>query len=1409
MSATAVAEDPSCAPEFAIVDTQIADPDSLIAGLRPGISVHRIGADGGGLEALATRLAGRRDVPALHIFAHGAPGRLVLGDSTVTADSLAAQPGLAAAIAAALADDATINLDACHAGAGPQGARLVRALAAATGAHVAAADGLVGDAAKGGGWALPQTAGRPARSGAVRDDGAYRHVLATISSTGSNFDTDNGDNLSGSYASGDNTLTIGRLSHLNGSVATGADSGGTDTLHIDVGSGTADLTAFETLAGFEKLVAGTPTVIVTNSGIGQFDEIDMGTAGANDDTLIVQGGGSLDFGGGITLTEVEHIVGDDGNADTITGSSGADDIATRGGDDTITGGGGADTLSGGAGDDTFVYKSGDFAGGERVDGGAGADTLKITATGSGLDDAAAGDIADVETLKLTADTAYNLKPAPIADSDGSPETKLTISPTTTIGQSVTLDFSNLNNGDGNAEYVDLDGSKFKGDDSITGTDTTANGDTLAGGGGADTIAGGKGPDTLVGGAGDDSLVGGAGDDIFRGSPTELNGDTIEDLEIGDTIQVSGSAGLDASNVQVNNNSLQIDTDTDGFDGNDVSLPLATVPSGVEYRVTDNSDQGATEVTVANAGAPTLTRITRSTPENAATSEDAPAFAAVFSEPVTKLGPDDFTVTGLAKDDDVTVDSVKAAKANATYTVTLGGDDLADLDRSGVGIALADPPSVTDRAGTSLGTGSSPSPSETFTLDNTAPTAKADTATVAAGSGTTDIDVTANDSDNLAAASDLTVSLADDAGPSDGGSFSANDDATVTFDTNGDFTGLAAGETADTAIDVTVGDGAGNTATATLTVTVTGSNDAPAAQNDTITLKEDKETTAEVLANDSDPDGDELTVTLNNTPANGTAQATDGNQIKYIPDADFDGENTVTYTVSDGNGGTDTAEVTFDVTGVNDAPVANKDSFETGEGQTRTLDVLANDSDADGDTLQVTLKSTPTEGSASITGDETIRYTADANASGTDTFTYSVRDGNGASATAEVSVVIDGDNVTPVAQDDSFTVDEDTEATLDVLANDSDGDGDELDVTLTETPANATATAADDGTITFTPEADFFGTNTLRYTVADPSGAVDSAQVKVTVADVNDAPKVTDDTATIPDGIPTEIDVLENDSDVEDDPLSVTLKDSPADGIARIDADENVVVTPDAGFTGTNTLTYRVNDGRGGTTEGTLDVTVEDTGKDFPLLGLDLSERASALYVGYFGRAPDPAGLDFWTAQLGDAVKPQPQGKGQTPGQALDGMAEAMRTSAEALDIYPVLDPETAQNAERAEIATFVDTVFQNLFNRSAQGSADDPTTGLGYWVDQMESRLNAGTNIGDIVVDIIAGAQNGDAVALRHKTEVAEAYGARLAEDTYSRPDATRIVADVRDSVQSVRNAEDDLAGILGISPDALDPVLG
>ena len=356
------------------------------------------------------------------------------------------------------------------------------------------------------------------------------------------------------------------------------------------------------------------------------------------------------------------------------------------------------------------------------------------------------------------------------------------------------------------------------------------------------------------------------------------------------------------------------------------------------------------------------------------------------------------------------------------------------------------------------------------------------------------------------------------------------------------------------------------------------NLSPVAVDDSIETFEETAITIDVLLNDSDPNGDSLTVSDVEDPTNGTASINPDQTITYTPDAGFNGEETFTYTASDGNGGTDTATVTVTVhAGPPPDLVAEDDLATTNVDVAITVSVLANDG---GFQLQVTEVGVPANGTAVLGADgTTVTYTPNGGFSGTDGFTYTVVDFLGATDTGQVTVTVEDPTPPPDAVDDEASTILGAPVSIEVLANDT---GEGLTLANVSDPPNGSAEAT--GTsVTYTPDPGFMGTDSFTYTVLDSASQTDTANVTVTVS----APPIAlvDDVATTLANVPVTVDALSNDSGYN---LSLTGVSAPSNGTAIIDGN-SVSYTPSADFVGTDGFQYTVTDGT--STSATANVTV--------------------------------------------------------------------------------------------------------------------------------------------------------------------------------------------------------------------------
>lgn len=411
--------------------------------------------------------------------------------------------------------------------------------------------------------------------------------------------------------------------------------------------------------------------------------------------------------------------------------------------------------------------------------------------------------------------------------------------------------------------------------------------------------------------------------------------------------------------------------------------------------------------------------------------------------------------------------------------------------------------------------------------------------------------------------------------------------------------------------------------ATVVITVLA-NQAPTAKSDTAVTAEDTAITINVLSNDTDPEGDPLTVKEASALFGAVEIRSDG-ALTYTPPENFNGTDRISYVVSDGSL-TDIGDVLVQVNAINDAPVAVGDVVAVDEDTVIVFDVLRNDVDADGDLLQIT-DVTSDEGEVIVTDEGLLRFAPDLNFNGPVAITYTISDGALAD-TAQVALTVNPINDAPVITDDfdlsfgregvpnRFLIVEDEPRILDLLANDFDPDGDELFIvsaTFDNVFPETSVTINDDGTLTILSTSEFQETLGLFYDVSDGTTTA-FGNLALFTSPINDPPTgVSDSFPTAEDTI-LEVDaangVLANDVDpdlgigsgINPDfgRLGASVVSEPENGAVDLRSDGSFTYLPDQDFNGTDSFTYRPNDGlnSGEPTTVTIDVSA---GNDAPVL----------------------------------------------------------------------------------------------------------------------------------------------------------------------------------------------------------------
>ena len=389
------------------------------------------------------------------------------------------------------------------------------------------------------------------------------------------------------------------------------------------------------------------------------------------------------------------------------------------------------------------------------------------------------------------------------------------------------------------------------------------------------------------------------------------------------------------------------------------------------------------------------------------------------------------------------------------------------------------------------------------------------------------------------------------------------------------------------------DGTDDGNTATVSITITAVDDASVAQPQSITTNEDTPKSFNLIA--TEVDGDALTYSIAAAPANGTVTLS-GNTATYTPDTDYNGSDSFQFSVNDGTT-TTTATVTITVTPVDDISVAQDHVVSTNEDIPVGISLIA--TNVDGDVLTYTILTNPTNGTLTLVG-STATYTPNVNYNGPDSFTWSVNDGTTTTSALVTITVLPIDDL-PVASDLTATTDEDTPVNVTLVATDVEGDpitydDSALGIGVIDNPKNGTATLSGT-TLTYTPNADYNGLDSLTYRVAhvDCSGIIcsynysNTATILITVLPINDAPVASDIAVTTNEDTPIDITLLI--TDVDGDEINYNILTNTTNGSITI-SDSVVTYIPNPDYCGPDSFTYNGDDGNFSLSLGGADGTFE-------------------------------------------------------------------------------------------------------------------------------------------------------------------------------------------------------------------------
>ncbi|EPW4692741.1 tandem-95 repeat protein [Vibrio parahaemolyticus] len=577
--------------------------------------------------------------------------------------------------------------------------------------------------------------------------------------------------------------------------------------------------------------------------------------------------------------------------------------------------------------------------------------------------------------------------------------------------------------------------------------------------------------------------------------------------------------------------------------------------------------------------------------------------------------------------------------------------------------------------------------------------------------------------------DKVVSLDTNNGPANG-TVSVNPDGSVTYTPNDNYHG-----TDSFTYIVTSG---GVSESTTVNVDVTPVNDAPVAKDDIATTQEDTAVTIDVLPNDSDVDGDKLSIESASVPKEqGTVEVVNG-KLVFTPAENFNGDAEITYTVTDGQL-TDEAKVTVTVNPVNDAPTIKVDAVEgitenavSTDTLVATLEVA--DTDTPEDQLTVSLENN-SNGYFVLVGDEVKLTQAGVDAVNNDelnlkdlTISASVSDGVNPTANDSDSLIVNRVNDAPTVENaiaDQVLSEDFATYTIDLNEVFKDTDS---SLEFSVSGNNSIQISIVSGVATITPTADWNGKETITFTAKDPSGESVSQTVNFTVAPVVD---IEADSTNVVEDTPTIINVLGNDTfEGKDKVVSLDAENGPKNGTVIVNNDGTVTYTPNDNYVGEDTFTYIVTSG-GVSESTTVEVNVTPV-NDAPVAKDDIAttQEDTAVTIDVL---PNDTDVDGDKLSIQSASVPEAQGKVEivdgklvfTPAENFNGHAEIIYTVTDGqltdeakvtVTVNPVNDAPTIKvDAVESitEDAVSTDTVVATLTVRDTDTPEDQLTVSLG------------------------------------------------------------------------------------------------
>ncbi len=504
------------------------------------------------------------------------------------------------------------------------------------------------------------------------------------------------------------------------------------------------------------------------------------------------------------------------------------------------------------------------------------------------------------------------------------------------------------------------------------------------------------------------------------------------------------------------------------------------------------------------------------------------------------------------------------------------------------------------------------------------------------------------------------------------------------------------------------------------------NGTPTAEPQQITTDED--TAVDIALSGTVPEDDSLEYTVLDGPDNGTLSG-NAPDLTYTPEQNFNGEDSFTFSVNDGEEESDAAVISITVNPVNDAPLADAQSLDTVEDT--PLDITLGGSDIDSDTLSYEIETSPAHGV--LSGDAPdVTYTPEQDFSGEDEFTFLVDDGSAQSDAVTISITVNPRNDAPLANAQSLDTGEDTP--LVIALSGSDADGDTLTYRVESGPEHGDL-SGDAPELTYTPDQDYSGQDSFTFSVHDGRKRGEAATVSIVVNPLNDPPMAEPQSLSVDEDAQLEISLTG--SDIDGDAVTFSIVDSPSHGTLDGSGDD-WTYRPAEDFTGEDSFTFSANDGSAQSDAATVSITVdpvndpplalaqsltvdEDSELEITLTGSDIDGDALT-----FSIVDDPSNGtldgsgDDWTYRPADDFNGEDSFTFRVNDGHLDSILATISIDVDPVNDQPVADAQSVSLDEDGELDILLTgsdidgdsltfSIVDNPGHGTLDGSGDDWT----------------------------------------------------------------------------------------------------